>query len=152
MERKRHIDIEFVNSFIEECKNKGISSDEDICKEAQSKIEIIENEIKKHCKLKGVLQHFRYKKNSSSIKKYSKKEEKIEIEREKIDDKLYQKTMLFFDKVNAFKNGPIPVDDLYEHIKNEYKDDEKENILFVIKQMFINKILIRSKDNYINIK
>lgn len=130
--RGKNIDVDFVISFIEECANNNKITPSDICEEAISRMDLIEEQIKLRNKLSDVLNHFGYKRKSDFIKN--------QISFDKINKNVCK------DIFSIIKFYPVKIDSVLPLFD---KFNNKQDLIFTFKQLLEADILSRTPENTI---
>ena len=134
--RGKTIDTEFVIEFIQECAEKEKLTPEDICKESLKRIAEIDEHLKKRTKFMDVLSFFNYK------KKHALEDQEVSFER--IDKKIAEEII---DLVRS--NNHMDVNKLLEQFFS-LDINQKQELIFTLKQMFEMKILYRHANDTIS--
>lgn len=136
--RGKKIDSEFLSNFITKCVQMNKISPEEIVMEAKSKITSIDNQIREVEYLRNVRSKLLSVIETFDKTKSSKKEEIKILNFFKIHD---QKLCKFICQQLKYKN--ISIEDLY------CKEYLKQDILFGIKQLLEQKIIVKLDDSLI---
>ena len=133
--RGRHIDNEFVSSFVQECAKIGKVSQEDICNAAIQKIDEIDKQLKMRLKYTDVLSFFNYKKKIENIEQV--------ISFDYIDKNIANEILSIIGK-----SYYVGVDKIMSKF-SEFDDKKKKDLIFTFKQMIMTKVIFRDEKGFI---